>query len=86
LQQRFPSRHRQAYNQATAGVDVLTSAIRVACTKPELRGQIMMMRVTGTVVDGSLMLDQRLNLPDQSRVNVTLEPLDAEASARRSDL
>jgi hypothetical protein len=46
----------------------------------------MMMRVTGTVVDGSLMLDQRLNLPDQSRVNVTLEPLDAEASARRSDL
>jgi hypothetical protein len=46
----------------------------------------MIMRVTGTIVDGSLMLDQRLHLPDQSRVNVTLEPLDGEASARPSDL
>lgn len=27
------------------------------------------------------MLDQKLHLPDQSRVNVTLEPLTGEASA-----
>jgi len=46
----------------------------------------MMMRVTGTVVDGSLMLDQKLNLPDQSRVNVTLEPLGDEVSTRPRDL
>ena len=46
----------------------------------------MMMRVTGTIVDGSLMLDQKLDLPDQSRLNVTLESLGDEVSTRPRDL
>ena len=46
----------------------------------------MIMRVMGTIVDGSLTLDQRLDLPDQSRVNVTLEPLGSDAPGSPRDV
>ncbi|HLQ43520.1 MAG TPA: hypothetical protein VK137_02230 [Planctomycetaceae bacterium] len=35
----------------------------------------MSMRVTGTIVGGVLKFDDPVNLPDQSRVSVTVEPL-----------
>lgn len=34
-----------------------------------------MTQTTGTVHDGVLQLDQRLDLPDQTRVTVTVEPV-----------
>ena len=37
----------------------------------------MSTEVTGTVLGGALNLDQPLSLPDQSRVRVTIQPLDA---------
>lgn len=46
----------------------------------------MIMHVNGTVLDGSLMLDQKLDLPDRSRVRVTLEPLAGEVSSRTENL
>jgi hypothetical protein len=46
----------------------------------------MITHVTATVVDGSLRLDQKLSLPDRSRVSVTVEPLNGEASVRQRDL
>ena len=46
----------------------------------------MSVRVTGTVVDGLLMLDERLSLPNQSRVSVTLEPLAGDLSACQGDV
>ena len=46
----------------------------------------MITHATATVVDGSLRLDEKLNLPDQSRVSVTLEPLDGEETVRQRDL
>jgi hypothetical protein len=45
----------------------------------------MIMRIMGTIVDGSLRLDEKLDWPDQVRVNVTLEPLRNEDSVRRED-
>lgn len=46
----------------------------------------MITRATATIVDGSLMLDQKLNLPDQSRVSVTVETLDREAAIRQREV
>ncbi len=46
----------------------------------------MITRATATIVDGSLMLDQKLNLPDQSRVSVTVETLDREAAVRQREV
>ncbi len=36
----------------------------------------MTTETTGTVVDGALELDRRLDLPDRSRVRVAVEPLE----------
>jgi hypothetical protein len=36
----------------------------------------MKTETTGTIVAGTLKLDERLNLPDNSRVRVALEPLE----------
>jgi hypothetical protein len=36
----------------------------------------MRTETTATVIDGGLELDQRLHLPDQSRVLVAIEPLE----------
>ena len=36
----------------------------------------MITETTGTVVAGSLSLDQPLNLPDQSRVRVAVKPIE----------
>jgi hypothetical protein len=38
-------------------------------------GSFMTTEMLGTVVAGALRLDQQLNLPDQSRVRVAVEPL-----------
>jgi hypothetical protein len=46
----------------------------------------MITQTTATVVGGSLMLDERLNLPDQCRVAVTLEPLTGEQAIGPCDL
>lgn len=35
----------------------------------------MTTRVTGTIVDGGLALDERVDLPDNCRVSVTIEPV-----------
>lgn len=32
-------------------------------------------QVTGTVIDGGLQLDCPVDLPDRSRVNITIEPI-----------
>jgi hypothetical protein len=46
----------------------------------------MRTETTGTVVAGLLELDQRLDLPDRSRVRVAVEPLDGWGGRFRSGL
>lgn len=46
----------------------------------------MKMETLGTVVAGALRLDQQLELPDQSRVRVAVEPLDGYQSRFRAGL
>jgi hypothetical protein len=37
----------------------------------------MRTEITATVIDGGLELDRRLDLPDESRVRVAIEPLES---------
>ncbi|MBU4273789.1 MAG: hypothetical protein KKE86_00175 [Planctomycetes bacterium] len=46
----------------------------------------MKMETLGTVVAGALRLDKQLELPDQSRVRVAVEPLDSCQSRFRAGL
>jgi hypothetical protein len=46
----------------------------------------MITHATATVVDGSLMLDQKLGLPNQSRVSVIVETMDSEHASRERDV
>jgi hypothetical protein len=46
----------------------------------------MRMEITGTVVDGALELDQRLDMPDQSLVRVALEPVEDWRARARAGL
>jgi hypothetical protein len=45
----------------------------------EKREQIMTTQMTATVVGGVLKPDQQLTLPDQTRVKLTLEPIEEKA-------
>ena len=45
----------------------------------------MVVKTTGIVVNGAIQLDQRLELPNHSPVNVTLEPIEtAPDKAKRA--
>ena len=40
----------------------------------------MKTELTGTVVDGGLQLDERVDLPEESRVHVLIQPISAPSS------
>jgi hypothetical protein len=46
----------------------------------------MQTEFTGTVVGGGLKLDRQINLPDNSRVTVAVEPLDEPPNQLKSGL
>ncbi len=46
----------------------------------------MRTQTTGTIVDGALELDQRIDLPDHSRVRVAIEPLESWRSKFQAGL
>ena len=46
----------------------------------------MKAQATGTLIDGVVQLDQPVNLPNNSRVNVSIEPMSIEPAVAKAAL
>jgi hypothetical protein len=44
----------------------------------------MKVQTTGTLIDGVVQLDQPVNLPNNSRVNVSIEPMSVDPAEARA--